>query len=94
LAQDEFLYKLNGVAGCGPDLATRNDCFVCLTSRLKQLRIDKRTAANSQSADLAPINGYQRGNGFIAGIQESLGNRLEGDTCFGELDASVFGVPE
>ncbi len=76
------------------DRATWNDFLMQLADRLKQLWIDKRGAAEAQSTNFAAFDGNQRGNGFIARIQNSLGNRLEGDAGFGELDAPILGFPE
>jgi hypothetical protein len=43
---------------------------------------------------LAAVNGDQSGKGFIAGIEKSLGNRLEGDPGLGGLDVAILGFSE
>jgi hypothetical protein len=90
LSQEEFLDKLNGIAMRGPDRATWDDLLVHLARHAKQFRIDKGSASEVQCTDLAVVDRYQRGNGFIARIQHSLGNRFECDAGFGELDAPIL----
>jgi len=94
LSRSEFLYKLDGIAVRWPDRATWNNFLMQLADCLKQIWIDKRGAAEAQSTNLAAFDGNQRGNGFVAGIQNSLGNRLEGDAGFSELDAPILGFSE
>ena len=94
LTQDEFFQKLDHVATHRPDRATGNDFLVQLACDPKQLRIDKRCTAKIESADLTAFDRNQRGNGFIARIQKSLGNRLECNTRFGQLNTAILASPK
>jgi hypothetical protein len=40
---------------------------------------------------MGPINGNQRGNGFLTRIEQPLGDWLESDAGLGELDAAILG---
>src|ERR1700677_584053 len=94
LTQDEFFQKLNRVAMGRPNRATRNNFLVHFARQTKQFWIDKGCTAKFQSADLTAFDRNQRGNGFIARIQKSLGNRLESNTRFGQLNTAILASPK
>lgn len=79
LARQNLIDKLEGIAMCRLNLASRKHLSIHFASCIEELPIDERRAPKSESIDLAILNGYQRRNSLIPCVEEIPGNRYECD---------------